>query len=254
MLKVFYNAPVRSRPMLSKALHTLKPVLRQFLASGYVFALQLPTPILYLQGSASDGALLRMIHGMAQGSTGKPSVKDIAEGMASSLGPAPKHADTETADLERYSQIVAKQRASERYVSMTNYYRHGISSGRWEKSLETITALYSLSQESEIKRNSSHAGVFDEGPEGSLKARATIIWGANDPALDYQVNLDGISDYLVRNSQVVVLPVAQHHTIVEKQSRLAIQKVVEWAVAGEKGDVGSVVKTEYPTAIVTVRT
>lgn len=44
-----------------------------------------------------------------------------------------------------------------------------------EKSLETITGLYSIGGGGEIRRKSSHTRVFDEGLEGSLKAKATII-------------------------------------------------------------------------------
>jgi pimeloyl-ACP methyl ester carboxylesterase len=251
MLKIFLHSPIRSRSMLGKALHTLKPIMRQVKSSGYVFALQLPRPIVRLQGSGGNGALLRMIHELAHGTAGTPSAKDIAESVASSLGPASAYGD---ATSDRYSKSVAKQGDSEKYVSMTNYYRHGTSAGRWNKSVETIAALYSIGRGSEIGRKSSHSGVFDEGPEGSLKSNATIVWGMDDNAIDPQLGLDGIADYLNKGSQVVILPRAQHHTIVEKEGRIAVQKIVEWAVAGEQGDVGVVAKAAYAGATVTVRT
>ncbi|EED20086.1 alpha/beta hydrolase, putative [Talaromyces stipitatus ATCC 10500] len=252
MLKLFSHSPLQSRSMVKKALHTMNPVIRQAVASGYVFALQLALPIVRLQGSGGDTALLRAIHKMAHGVNSIPSAKEIAEGVAGCLGPSLRQENTETSDSERYSKDVVKQSYGEKYVSMTNYYRQGTSTGRWKKSLETITGLYSLSDGGEIRRKSSHSGVFDEGPEGSLKAKATIVWGMEDVALNPHLNLDGIADYLSRDSQVVTLPRAGHHTPVEKESRLALQKVVEWAVAGEEGDVGSVAKAVYPGAVVTV--
>lgn len=253
MLKLFYRSPLQSRPMLRKALQTMKPIIRQVIASGYIFALQLALPIVRLQGSGSDATLLRAIHKMAHGVNSTPSTKEIAEGVAGCLGPSLEQETTETSTSEKYSKDVVKQSDAEKYVSMTNYYRHGTSTDRWEKSLETITGLYSISDGGEIRRKSSHAGVFDEGPEGSLKAKATVVWGMEDVALNAHINLDGIADYLSRDSQVVTLPNAGHHTPIEKGSMVALQKVIEWAVAGEEGDVGLVAKAVYPEAAVTVR-
>lgn len=253
MLKLFYRSPLKSRPMLRKALHAMNPIIRQAVASGYIFALQLALPIVRAQGSGGNAALLRAIHRMAHGVNTTPSAKEIAEGVAGCLGPSLKQETTETSASERYSKDVVKQSDAEKYVSMTNYYRHGTSTGRWKKSLETITGLYSISDGGEIRRKSSHSGVFDEGPEGSLKAKATIVWGMEDVALNAHLNLDGIADYLSRDSQVITLPRAGHHTPVEKESMVALQKVVEWAVAGEEGDVGLVAKAVYPGAAVTVR-
>lgn len=257
MLKIFIRSPVRSRSMLGKALHTLKPIFRQIRSSGYVFALQLPNPIIRLQGSGGNGALLRMIHKLAYGASRRPSVKDLAESMASSLGPSAEVGGTETETThERYSNAVTQQTDPDRFVGMTNYYRHDTSAGHWDKSVETVAALYSIGREGdEIRRKSSHSGgVFDEGPEGSLKSKATIVWGLDDDAIDPQLGLDGIADYLVKDSQVVVLPRTQHHTIVDHEGRVAVQKVIEWAVSGEEGDVADVVQAVYAGATVTVRT
>lgn len=253
MLKLFYRAPIQSRPMLKKALHTIGPIIRQAVASGYIFALQLALPIVRIQGSGGNTALLRAIHRIAHGVNSTPSAKEIAEGVAGCLGPSLKQETTETLDSERYSKDVAKQSDAEKFVSMTNYYRQGAATGRWEKSIETITGLYSISDGGEIRRKSSHGGVFDEGPEGSLKAKATIIWGMEDVALNTHLNLDGIADYLSRDSQVVTLPRAGHHTPIEKESMVALQKVVEWAVAGEEGDVGLAAQAVYPGAAVTIK-
>lgn len=242
--------------MLKKALHTIHPVVEQFIASGYIFSLQLPLPIIRQQGNGGNTALLRAIHKMAHGKDTIPSTKEIAEGVANSLGPSVEQETTETSEGDRYSSEVVKQSDAEKYVSMTHYYRQGASIRHWEKSLETITELYQLSEDGggDMRRKSSHAGVFDEGPEGSLKANATILWGMKDIALTQHLNLDGIADYLCKDSQVISLPRAGHHTPLEKESRLALQKVIEWAVAGEHGDVGAVAQAVYSGATVTART
>ncbi|QKX56621.1 uncharacterized protein TRUGW13939_03726 [Talaromyces rugulosus] len=254
LMKMFLHSPLQSRSMLGKALHALKPVIRQVALSGYVFSLQLPLPFVRLQGASGDRALVRMIHKMAHGPVGEYTVKDAAESMAGSLGPSAKEGASETADHEKYSENVARQPFSEKFVHMTSYYRHGTSVRRWNKSIETITGLYGLGRGNDLGRRSSRAGVFDEGPKGALKANATVVWGLNDDALDPRLNFDGIGDYLVHNSQVITLPRSGHFTPVEQESVSALQKIVEWAVAGEKDDVDPVVKAVYPGASVTLRT
>lgn len=240
--------------MLSKTLHTLKPVLRQVALSGYVFSLQLPLPFVRLQGSSGDLALVRMIHKMAHGPVGDYTVKNAAESMAGSLGPSVEEGSSETSDHEKYSDNVVRQPFSEKFVHMTHYYRQGAGVRHWNKSIETITGLHGLGRGNDLGRRSSRSGVFDEGPKGALKAPATVVWGLNDDALDPRLNFDGIGDYLVHNSQVITLPRSGHFTPIEQESGPALLKIVEWAVAGEKDDVDSIVKSVYPGASVTLRT
>lgn len=253
MLKLFYRSPLQSQLMLCKALEKMKPIFRQIVASGYIFALQLALPIVRLQGSSGDRAFLRTIHRLSHGIDATPSAKDIAEGMSGCLGPSLKQGTTETTTSERYSEDVFEQSDGEKYISMTNYYRHRTSTDRWEKSSEIITELHSISNGGDIRPKSSHAGIFNNGPEGSLKAKATIVWGLKDFALNTHLNLNGIADYLSKDSQVITLPGADHFTPIEKESRVVLQKIVEWAVAGEVGDVGLIAKAVYPGAEVTTR-
>ena len=91
---------------------------------------------------------------------------------------------------------------------------------------------------------------------GSLRAPATILWGQKDQACTQRVCLEGIGDYLAKGSQVVLLPRTGHWTPVEKESRTALGRVVEWYVDGDgeaKGDIGDVVKEVYHDATVIVR-
>jgi hypothetical protein len=254
MFKIFLHAPLQSRLMLSKAIKTLTPVLRQLLLSGYVFVFQLPLPLVRYVGSGGNYSFLKGVHKIAHGELRDYSMLDATESMASTLGPSAEECKTETSDHERYPESVIKQRASGNFVNMASYYRHGTAVARWSKSVESIATLHGLSRGSELRRMSSRAAVFDDGPKGSLKANATILWGLKDDALERQLCLDGISDYLVHNSQVITLPRSGHFTPTEQESRLALQKAIEWAVGGEKEDIGSVIKACYPGAAVTVRT
>lgn len=198
--------------------------------------------------------MMRMIHKTSYGAAGKYTVKDIAESMAGSLGPSAKEGASETVEHEKYSDAVVRQPFSEKFVHMTNYYRHGAGATRWNKSIETITGLYGLGLGNDLGRRSSNAGVFDEGPKGALKANATVAWGMSDEALDPRLNFDGIGDYLVHNSHFVALPRTGHFTPIEQESGPALRKIVEWAVAGEKDDIDSVVKAVYPGASLALRT
>jgi pimeloyl-ACP methyl ester carboxylesterase len=86
-----------------------------------------------------------------------------------------------------------------------------------------------------------------------LKASSTIVWGQKDIALDQRICLDGMGDYLVDDSQIILLPRTGHWTPVEPESRAALVKAVEWAAQGEKGEVGAAIQAVYPGAKVSVR-
>lgn len=252
MFKTSLNAPIRSRSTLIKAIVTLKPVLRQLVLSGYVFVLQLPIWFVRYLGSGGNYSFLKGVHKRANGN-GEYSVRDAAESMASTLGPSAEECKTKTTSGEGYPTSVTKDRVLGNFEHMASYYRHGTAIGRWQKSIETIAALHSINRGSELRRMSSGAGLFDDGPQGVLKANATILWGQKDLALEPHLCLDGISDYLVYNSQVIMLPRSGHFTPIERESRAALEKAVEWAIKGEKEDIGAVIRACYPEAAVTVR-
>lgn len=251
MIKTSGRTPIRSRSTLLKAAKTLIPVFRQLILSGYVFAIQLPMVLVEYLGHGGNHSFLKAAH---RGSCGNAEFtpRDAAECMASSLGPSVEECKTATSDGDEYPESVKKNRTSS-FRQMACYYRQGAAFSRWEKSLETIAYLHSLSRGVDFRRTSSGAGLFDGGPEGFLKAHSTIIWGRDDIALEPQLCLDGISDYLIYNSQVVELPRSGHFTPMEPESQLALEKAVEWAVKGEKEDIGAVIGNCYQKAVVTVR-
>lgn len=252
MLKTALHSPLSSRSILLKAAKSMKPVLRQLTRSGYIAAMQLPMTFVRYLGSGGNYSFLRATHRISYGQT-EFTVVDAAECMASSLGPSAEECKTRTKDNEQYPASVKKERVFGNFDHMAGYYRHGAATARWRKSIETIASLHSIARGNELRRSSSGAGLFDDGPEGVLKGNSTVIWGKEDIALEPPLCLDGISDYLVHNSQVVLLPRSGHFTPMERESRVALEKAVEWAVKGEREDIGAVIQACYPKATATIR-
>jgi hypothetical protein len=251
MLKTFLNNPLSSRSTLVRALLTLKPLFRQLLMSGYIFAFKLPLAFVRVLGTGGNYSFLKAVHESA-GTVGTEfTVRDAAESMASTLGPGPVEYTTKTERGEEYPECV-QQRAADNFVDITSYYRDGTAISPWHKSVDTVASLYGLGG-GHIQRTSSGTGIFDDGPEGALRANATVLWGQQDMALNEHMVLEGIADYLVHGSQVIVLPKSGHFTPMETGGVAALEKAVEWAIKGEKGDVLSAIKSVYPGAAMTVR-
>lgn len=235
-----------------QAMRTLKPVLRQLGLSGYIFVMQLPLVFVRYLGAGGNFFFLKIAHKSSFQQT-PFSDRDAAECMASSIGPSPEECKTQTAEGDTYADTITKVRSLANFEYMARYYRDGLALARWHKSVQSIADLHSISGGKELHRAGSGAGLFDDGPKGALKAPATILWGKHDLALDPQLCLDGISDYLVANSQVIELPLSGHFTPLEQESSVALEQTVGWAIHGEKEDIGTVVQACYPTAFVKVR-
>jgi hypothetical protein len=251
MLGNAWRSPRHARVPLMQALRTLAPLGRQFFLSGYIFAMQMPVPFVLQFLTGGNYSLLKGVHLRASGGILTPY--EAAEGMASSMGPSVAEFKSKTASGDTYPATLENERAFAHVMHMAGYYRDHASVARWEKSIQTVASLHSISSGKELRRSSSGAGLFDEGPTGALKASSTIFWGQQDIALDQRICLDGMADFLVNDSQIVLLPRTGHWTPVEPESRAALIKVVEWAAQGEQGDVGAVIQKSYPGAKVTVR-
>lgn len=254
MFRLFLNAPWQHRSMLRKAICTVKPVLEQCLRAGFIFTYQLPRPLVYYLCTANNLAVLRSSHRAEHGEVVQYTICDAAEALAATVGPAAEQRATWTKSGERYSEPTARERPYEGIMQMTRYFSDGTVRDPWQKSAETVAALHSLRRGNELGRRSSSAAVFDDGPPGALRARSTIVWGLKDRTFHRQICLDGIRDYLVSNSQVILLPRSGHSPQIESESRIALRKVIEWAVMGEKGDVGDAAQKAYSGAVVSVRT
>lgn len=252
MRKDAQNAPRSSRPPLLQAIRTLKPLFRQLILSGYIFAMQLPVPLVEYLLIGGNHSLMKGVH---KGSYGKAEFKprDAAESMASSMGPSLAESKTQTSNGETYPSTIKYSHEFANVMNMAGYYRDGAATRHWHKSLETVTGLHGLAGDNDLRRTSSGAGLFDEGAPGVLKASSTVFWGMKDIALDPTICLDGMADYLVGGSQVVLLPRSGHFTPIEVESRAALEAAVQWAVQGEKEDVGVAVQRTYDDAKVIVR-
>ncbi|KKK14704.1 hypothetical protein P175DRAFT_0516243 [Aspergillus ochraceoroseus IBT 24754] len=252
MFKTFLHSPIQSRSLFSNALRSLKPVFQQIWLSGYIFAFLLPSAFVEYLGAGGNYSFLKLIHIMSYGKQ-EFTPTDAAECMASTIGPSAHECKTKTVDDEEYPKSLAYKRVLSNFLEMTSYYRDNTAVSRWRKSVETITSLHSIRQGNEDCRVGSGAGLFDDGPTGGLKASTTVLWGKADTALNPQLCLDGISEYLVKDSHVVELPNSGHFTPLERESRIAITKTVEWAAKGEREDIGAIIQACYPSATVTVR-
>lgn len=252
MFKTSLQSPIQSRSTLIKAVKSLKPVLQQVKLSGYIFVMWLPLTFVRYLGTGGNRSFLRMVH---KASFGKDGFSEAAanESMASTIGPSQDECRTQTASGEEYPMSVKTERSVSNFEHTANYYRHGAASTRWQKSVETVASLHSISQGNELRRASSGSGMFDNGPVGALKAPSTIIWAKKDLALQPQLCLDGISDFLASRSQVIELPRSGHFSPVEHESRLALEKAAEWAAKGEREDIGTIILASYPKSTVTVR-
>lgn len=193
----------------------------------------------------------------------------LADSMTCTFGPGEVECRTELEPVDgmvfRYSSDVRRraQVPGDSFVEKTRYYCEGVGTQKWEKSLETIGALHNIACEDASssvhqRRNSSaSSGLFEPPFVGSLRAPATIIWGQKDLACSQRICLDGIGDYLAKESTVILLPRTGHWTPIEKESRIALGRMIEWYVDGGdadgKGDIGSVVKEVYNKATVMLR-
>lgn len=250
MFKTSMITPWRSRSVLIKSLLLLGPVLRQVRRSGYIFAFQLPLPFVRTLGRGGNYSFLKAVHRQAAGINGKYTLRDAQESMASTLGPGLEECKSVTADREQYPPAVHRRAATGNFVDTVSYYRDGAATGEWLKSLETISTLYNIWPDR--PRRTSSGAVFDAAPN-SLKGNVTIVWGKLDTALDPHLALEGMGDYLVHGSQLVMLPRTGHFSPIEPQSRVALRRTVEWAIKGEKDDLAERVTADYPDATMAIR-
>lgn len=240
--------------MLTKAWTTVKPALRQAFLSGYIFAFRMPLPMVSYLGTGGNRAWLRGVHANAHGKAETYTSEDAAEAMASTLGPSVDEYKTETSDHLTYSESVRKDGGMGNWMHSTSYYRDDTATAPWSKSLDTIASLHAINRGNDIRRTGSRAGLFDEGPKGSLKAESTFVWGEQDVALDRRICLEGIDEYLTHQSHVVTVPQAGHFTPVETEGRRVLEKVIIWASQGEKEDLGTALKAYSSSAKVTLQT
>ena len=211
---------------------------------GHAWAFQLPMFLVDYLGTGGHYSFLRGAHKYAAGK--ELGNYSFADSLACSLGPGLIECSTRTPDDAQYPASVLKRAQSGAFFDKTRYYREGAMFDQWEKSLETIAEL---SQDGKpLRRMSSGAGYLEDQYAGALKAPATVLWAEEDIALSEKVMLQGIGDFLAKDSQVVMLPKTGHWPQIEVRSRVAFEEMLKWVVMGEQGDVVEKVQGVFKNA------
>lgn len=236
MLHTWIRQPFNPRP-LKNALATAKPVLSQIKRSFYIFTLNLPLGLDNLFATFGNYWFLRLLHRVQAGVLGPGrdpkkvfEAKESADFLAISSGPG-KGQFGVSEDKGGYGESVLARSKNYGMSEKIRYYQDGLLSKPWEKSLETVVALSEISSTPAV--STLGAGLFEEGPPGSLKAPAVIIHGKYDVAIGRRIALDGISDYLMKDSQVLILQKGGHWLPTETTGVRVITRIVESALQNQ---------------------
>ena len=205
---------------------------------GYIFMFNLPSVFVKYMGIAGNYSFIRGANWLGYGK--RSTEYRVHECMASSFGPSLEECKTSIStptngkDGETYGPTVLLRAKSpgDAFWDMTGYYRDGVAWLPWTKSLETITDLYALetsaseSSSPGRRRSSVSNSLFLDQYKGGLKAPTYVLWGEKDQACSRPLCLDGLGDYLARDSEVTLLPRAGHWTPVGQESRLVLATVI----------------------------
>lgn len=204
---------------------------------GYIFVFKLPAVFVEYIGCAANHAFVRGANSLGYDRKSKEYLAQ--ECKASSFGPGSEECRTSIASsgvsADMYGQSVLERADSHgaKFYNMTGLYRDGAGTSTWTKSLETIADLYALETSasespSPSRRRSSvsNGSLFTDPYKGSLKAPSYIIWGEKDQACGKAICLDGLGDYLAKDSEITLLPRAGHWTPVQRESRAVLAKVI----------------------------
>lgn len=239
MLRTWTSHPLNTA-LLKNAHRALKPVLSQFSRSFYIFCFHLPAPLDAFFTSFGRYWFIRVTHSLGLGPhkqgenvLDRLGPKAAAEAMCMTTGPAlPQLTDQSVGGpVGRYGESVRRRVHDNGMSEKIRIYREGLFTGRWEKSLEVTAALYEL--------GAGDRQASSVAPKGALKAPTTLVLAERDPAFDLRLALDGLKDYLVKGSQVLVVKDAGHWMPLEPTARVVLQQLVLWALS-EDSSVGKV--------------
>jgi len=267
MMMTILHAPLTNYHCLKKVLDEMRPLAYQLLLFGYIAAFQLPAVMVKYLGVGGNYAFIRLVHKAENGRD--KAGHNPQHSLAMTMGPGEAECRTATDgdEPEKYGgSVLGRARESGAwFLNCTAYYRDGAALDKWEKSIDTLGALYNIEIDDEKpmkskygrkRRNSSaSSALFSDICASSLKAPATIIWGKKDHACTEAICLDGIGDYLARGSQVLMLPKTGHWTPIEKVSRETLKAVLERLIQTgdvQKKDLQAIAKETYPNATVSI--
>lgn len=204
---------------------------------GYIFMFNLPEIFVAYMGTAAKSAFVRGANRL--GYSRKSGEYRAQESKASSFGPGQEECttsiDSSTKPEDMYGPTVLDRAKSHgtAFYQMTGLYRDGAGTLPWTKSLETIADLYALETSasespSPSRRRSSisNGALFTDPYKGCLKAPTYVLWGEKDTACGKIICLDGLGDYLAKDSEIILLPRTGHWTPVERESRAVLAKLI----------------------------
>lgn len=207
---------------------------------SYIFVFNLSAFFVTILGIGGNYAFMRAVTKSAYDQNSPEW--SFPECLASSFGPGEEELDTTLPTTSRsspggtYGPSVRARATSHGHAfwNMTSYYRHGVSSRPWTKSLETIADLYALessasessSPGSRRRASISNGALFAVPHKGALKAPAYVLWGEKDQACSRELCLNGLGDYLAKDSEVTILPRTSHWTPLQKESRAVLARVI----------------------------
>ncbi|KIV77363.1 hypothetical protein PV11_09163 [Exophiala sideris] len=239
IFRQFKQSPKQHFACLSKTIKTLQPLLVQTMMMGYIFMFNLPAVFVKMMGVAGNFSFLRGAHWSGYGK--RSDEYRVQECMASTFGPSLHECKTSAISSvangdagQTYGSSVAQRAESPgvAFWNMTGYYRDGVASLPWTKSLETIADLYAIettaseSSSPRHRRSSVSNSLFIDHLKGQLNAPTYVLWGEKDLACGRSICLDGLGDYLAKDSEIIILPRSGHWTPVGKESRVALATVI----------------------------
>lgn len=234
---------------------------------GYIFAFNLPAIFVGYLGTAADCAFVRGANSL--GYSRRSKEYQAQECKASSFGPGPEECTTSInssanrEDMYGPSVLERAKSHSTAFYSMTGLYRDGAGTATWTKSIETIADLYALETSasespSPSRRRSSisNGALFTDPYKGSLKAPTYIVWGEKDTACGKPICLDGLGDYLAKDSEIILLPRTAHWTPVQQESRVVLAKLINLCAGRDAKPVPKMtdeIKKVYEDAVLLAR-
>lgn len=169
-----------------------------------------------------------------------------AELLASSTGPSMRECVITGKEDLAYPASVRERAQNGTWFEKVRIYRDGLAFSPWEKSLETLWDLTQLQPRKVRRRSSSGVALFNTGPEGTLRAPTTVIWGQDDIAIERSFAVQGIKDIFgCKSSQLIEIPGCGHWSPIEKKGVPIFERVIAWAAGGE---VGSLERKLFPNS------
>jgi hypothetical protein len=234
---------------LSPFLTILSPALAQLARSSYIFAYNLPRPLLLPLGTLGSSWWLRIISTLAvTGSTKPPTAgsndeKAVLRHLAEMIGPG-------ITSCRGYdgSVLARAQDPRGRFFESVRLYREGLASGAWTQSALTLSSRETLASSPLMPMSVARSSSIS-AQKGALRVPTTMLWSLSDQALDARICLDGIEEFLPQGSTVVELGnefrgengrVVSHWTPIRAAGVVA--GVVGWVIQGKKAELLEAIK------------